>query len=214
MSWIDISPSLTRRLITSFEQANIRVPILNNQGPTNVNRISEILAIAQSTVAINTHMLEAAALVESELVKASKDQQKICSASFDEIVIRLDCVPPDIEDDAVEVSMPLGLYTTCCVSAPCGLCSTRDVIGLLDVPDFFRDTMRMQAFLVWFGRGYLKYKFPNNAKILDREEQEGVCFLSLEDIFFVRACIFKEMKSLEGPEGSVASALGRRPKRS
>jgi hypothetical protein len=51
------------------------------------------------------------------------------------------------------------------VSAPCGLCSTEGIIGLLGVPDHFLDPM--QASLVWFGRGYLGYEFPNDAKILD-----------------------------------------------
>ena len=39
--------------------------------------------------------------------------------------------------------MPLGLFTNCEVSAPCGLCSTEGVIGLLDVPDFFLDPDRV-----------------------------------------------------------------------
>ena len=62
--------------------------------------------------------------------------------------------------------MPLGLYTGYQVSAPCGLCSTEGNIGLLDVPDHFLDPSRMQASLVWFGRGYLEYKFPNMPPIL------------------------------------------------
>ena len=65
--------------------------------------------------------------------------------------------------------MPLGLYTSCSVSAPCGLCSTEGIIGLLDVPAHFLDPERMKAALIWFERGYVEYKFPNNAKILDSE---------------------------------------------
>jgi len=37
------------------------------------------------------------------------------------------------------------------------------------VPDYFLDPSRMQASLIWFGRGYVEYKFPNNAKILNAE---------------------------------------------
>jgi predicted transcriptional regulator len=37
------------------------------------------------------------------------------------------------------------------------------------VPEFFLDPSRMQAALVWFGRGYVEYKFPNNAKLLNAE---------------------------------------------
>jgi predicted transcriptional regulator len=88
---------------------------------------------------------------------------------FDEIVICLDGAPTQQQDDLIEVSMPLGLYTACQVSAPCGLCSPDGIIGLLDVPDYFLDPSRMQASLIWFTRGHVEYKFPNNAKILNAE---------------------------------------------
>ena len=61
--------------------------------------------------------------------------------------------------------MPLGLYTACEVSAPCGLCSSHGIIGLLDVPDTFLDPARMSAGLLWFTRGFVEYQFPNNAKL-------------------------------------------------
>jgi predicted transcriptional regulator len=65
--------------------------------------------------------------------------------------------------------MPLGLYTNSDVSAPCGLCSTERILGVLDVPELFLDPRRVQAALIWFGRGYVEYKFPNNAKVLNRK---------------------------------------------
>ena len=61
--------------------------------------------------------------------------------------------------------MPLGLYTTCEVTGPCGLCSADGVIGLLDVPNTFLEPDRMKAGLLWFTRGYVEYQFPNNTKL-------------------------------------------------
>jgi predicted transcriptional regulator len=141
--------------------------VLRRIGPMNVNQISRHLSLPQSTIATNIQALETAGLIQTELVKAAKGQQKVCSVRFDEIVIRLDGAPTQQQDDLIEVSMPLGLYTGYQVSAPCGLCSPDGIIGLLDVPDHFLDPSRMQASLIWFGRGYVEYKFPNNAKILD-----------------------------------------------
>jgi predicted transcriptional regulator len=141
--------------------------VLRRIGPMNVNQISKHLGLPQSTIATNIQALETAGLIQTELVKAAKGQQKVCSVRFDEIVIRLDGAPTQQEDDLIEVSMPLGLYTGYQVSAPCGLCSPDGIIGLLDVPDHFLDPSRMQAALIWFGRGYVEYKFPNNAKILN-----------------------------------------------
>jgi predicted transcriptional regulator len=141
--------------------------LLRRQGPLNVNQIAEALDLPQSTIAANIQILETAELITTEIGKASKGQQKICAARFDEVVIRLDGEDAERGRDLIEVEMPLGLYTGYHVSAPCGLCSTERILGLLDVPDLFLDPGRVQAALVWFVRGHVEYKFPNNAKVLN-----------------------------------------------
>lgn len=139
---------------------------LHSNGPMNVNEIAATLALPQSTVATSIQALEEAGLIDTRIAKAKKGHQKICSARYDEIIIRFDGEPKVADADVIEVAMPIGLYTSCAVEAPCGLCSTEGVIGLLDVPNVFLDPGRMQAGLIWFGRGYVEYKFPNNAKVL------------------------------------------------
>lgn len=143
--------------------------VLHANGPMNVNEIAKALKLPQSTIATNIQVLDDSGLIRTETIKARKGQQKICSARFDEVFIRLDGLSAQQQDHMVEVSMPLGLYTSYQVSAPCGLCSTEGIIGLLDVPDLFLDPSRMQAALLWFGRGHVEYKFPNNAKIAKTE---------------------------------------------
>lgn len=143
--------------------------LLHTKGPMNVNEISAALSLPQSTIATSVQALEEAELIDTKTVKAKKGHQKICSARYDEIIIRFDDAGELPRDETIEVSMPIGLYTSCDVRAPCGLCSSEGVIGLLDVPNFFLDPNRMQAGLLWFGRGYVEYKFPNNAKILNEE---------------------------------------------
>ncbi|MBB4571314.1 putative transcriptional regulator [Rhizobium leucaenae] len=135
----------------------------------NVNDMARSLDLPQSTVATGIQILEEAGLVESRLAKARKGSQKICSAIYSEILISFEDTAVQKKDDVIEVVMPVGLYTSCDIHAPCGLCSTESVIGLLDVPDYFLDPQRMQAGLVWFGRGYVEYKFPNNAKVLNKD---------------------------------------------
>lgn len=141
--------------------------LLHHRGRLNVNEISDRLGLPQSTVATNIQVLEKAGLVLTETISARKGQQKMCVARYNEIVVRFESEPRKRDSNLVEVSMPLGLYTSAEVSAPCGLCSTTGIIGLLDVPDSFLDPSRVQAALAWFGRGYVEYKFPNNAKLLN-----------------------------------------------
>ncbi|RWK20666.1 MAG: MarR family transcriptional regulator [Mesorhizobium sp.] len=144
--------------------------LLRSEGPLNVNDITRRLELPQSTVAINVQTLEEAGLIVTEAVKARKGHQKICSARFDEIIVRFEA-EEELRRDAnvIEVAMPLGLFTSVEVSPPCGLCSTDGVIGLLDVPDSFLDPARVQAALIWFGMGSVEYKFPNNAKLINAQ---------------------------------------------
>ena len=169
-AFLTLLPDENRDAINALA-APVRLAILKllrQSGPMNVNMISAALQLPQSTIATNIKVLEAARLIHTEAAKARKGQQKICSVPFDGVLIRLDGAAPRQRDDLVEVAMPIGLYTGCEVSAPCGLCSTEGIIGLLDVPDFFLDPGRMRASLAWFGRGFVEYKFPNNARLLEK----------------------------------------------
>jgi predicted transcriptional regulator len=134
----------------------------------NINEIAAELALPQSTVATNVAALEKAGLVQSEIVKAKKGNQKICRAIYEELVIRFAVDEKRVSDDLIEVEMPIGLFTSYEVSAPCGLCSSESIIGYLDVPDSFLNPDRMKAGLLWFERGWVEYKFPNNSLYKDK----------------------------------------------
>jgi predicted transcriptional regulator len=149
--------------------SDIRLSILNALGAEarNVNEIAAVLGLPQSTVATNILVLEESGLVVTESVKARKGSQKLCRRPFQEVVIRFD-EPASAADGAVEVAMPIGLYTNYEVSAPCGLCTADAVVGFLDVPDSFLSPERMKAGLLWFESGWVEYKFPNNSLLKGR----------------------------------------------
>src|ERR1041384_2942072 len=150
----------------------VRVKILKAlhlRGGLNVNEIAELLGLPQSTVSSNLQILEEAGLIKTETQKAKKGNQKICRAVYDEVLVMFKEDVAATRPDVIEVAMPVGLYTSYEVSAPCGLCSTEGIIGLLDAPDTFLDPDRMKAGLIWFTRGYVEYQFPNNAKLAGNE---------------------------------------------
>lgn len=128
----------------------------------NINEISEELKLPQSTVATHISILEDAGLLVTESVKAKKGNQKLCKPSFKELLIQF---PEEKNEKAnfIEVEMPIGIFTDCHVTSPCGLCSADKIIGFLDIPDSFLNPDRMKAGLLWCGSGYFEYKFPNNS---------------------------------------------------
>lgn len=143
--------------------------LLHEQGPMNVNAIAAILTLPQSSVSANVQVLESGGLIRTESQRAKKGNQKVCHTLFDEVLVMFKKQPATDGANVIEVAMPLGLYTSCEVTAPCGLCSATGIIGLLDVPDTYLDPGRMSAGLMWFTRGYVEYQFPNNVKLMTGE---------------------------------------------
>lgn len=170
-NFLIVDPEEGLDILKAFaSQARVKVlKLLHTNGPMNVNEIALALDLPQSSVSSNLSVLEKAGLIRTETQRARKGNQKICHSLFDELLVMFKDEPKHGAANVIEVSMPLGLYTSCEISAPCGICSTEGIIGLLDVPDTFLDPGRMKAGLIWFTRGYLEYQFPNNTKLLDVE---------------------------------------------
>lgn len=140
-----------------------RVQMLNllRSKTLNINEIAEVLNLPQSTVATHISILEEADLITTESVKAKKGNQKLCRPSFRELLIQFP-EEKNTEENFIEIEMPIGIFTDCTTTAPCGLCSTEKIIGMLDIPDSFLNPDRMKAGLLWCGSGSFEYKFPNN----------------------------------------------------
>ncbi|MDR1420469.1 MAG: helix-turn-helix domain-containing protein [Treponema sp.] len=140
----------------------LRILELLQNTELNVSEIARRLNIPQSTAATSILTLEEAGLVDSRNANGVKGGQKVCIARYKEFLVSFN--PPEVLNDnrAIEVEMPVGLFTSYDVSAPCGLCSREAIIGYLDVPEIFFSPDRIKAALVWFEKGYVEYKFPNN----------------------------------------------------
>jgi predicted transcriptional regulator len=148
-------------------EMRVRILELLRTQSMNVNELTIALKLPQSTVATNVQILENAGLIRTETMKAKKGSQKVCHSVYQEILIQFPQTKKP-EDDVIEVEMPIGLYTSFEVSPPCGLCSTEGIIGYLDVPDDFLNPGRMKAGLLWFEKGFVEYKFPNNSLYKDK----------------------------------------------
>lgn len=131
----------------------------------NVSDIAKKLGIPQSTVSTNLKFLEEAGLVKVEIAPGKKGVQKLCSPCYEEIVFQLPSMERGPQENTIEVEMPVGLYTDFKVGPPCGLCSKDKIIGFLDVSASFHEPARSTASLIWFERGFVEYKFPNNLPV-------------------------------------------------
>jgi len=165
-----IDSSKNSKVLKAFSsETRVRIlEILQNQ-ELNVTEIARKLGIPQSTATTSLLILEEAGLIDSHIANGVKGGQKVCTARYKEFLITFN--PPNFpaENDMIEVEMPVGLFTSYDVSAPCGLCNRDSIIGYLDVPGTFFSPDRIKAALVWFEKGYVEYKFPNNALYLEKK---------------------------------------------
>ncbi|MDR1176412.1 MAG: helix-turn-helix domain-containing protein [Treponema sp.] len=154
----------TKALKALSSDVRVRILELLQNQELNVTEIAQHLSIPQSTATTSVLVLEEAGLIDSHSANGVKGGQKICSSRYKEFLITFNPpAPASGEGGMIEVEMPVGLFTSYDVSAPCGLCSRDGIIGYLDVPGTFFSPDRVKAALVWFERGYVEYKFPNNA---------------------------------------------------
>lgn len=139
--------------------------VLSRHPGININDLAQAAGLPQSSVSTHLQILQKAGLVRIEVQRARKGNQKICFTVYDELIVSFQPRAQELSSNLIEVSMPLGLYTNNSVTAPCGICSTEGIIGLLDVPETFMDPERMKTSLLWFTSGFVEYQFPNNAKL-------------------------------------------------
>lgn len=137
----------------------MKIMLMLNDGPLNVNEIAEKLDLPFSTTAVNVKKLEDAGLITTEMVPG-RGSQKISSSRYERIIVDLSPEKPS-EEDILNIEMPIGDYVDCEVEPTCGLLSEEQILGLQDDPRSFYEPDHKYAQLLWFRSGLIEYRFPN-----------------------------------------------------
>lgn len=125
----------------------------------NVKELAERLRLSPAIVTMHVRKLEHAGLIGTRRVRRNGGTHKLCTLKETALSIRL----PSQGDQRPyrEQSIPVGHYTAFEVHPTCGLATKEKPIGLFDDPRYFMDPERVNAAILWFGRGFVEYKTPN-----------------------------------------------------
>lgn len=129
--------------------------------PASIVEIAAALEMPASTVAVHVRELEDAGLVFTSIRPASRGVQKVCEATTHQQVVITLPKAARTRRAMADIAMPIGAFVDCAVSPTCGLATETSVIGELDNPAYFYHPDRLGAQLIWFRRGWLEYRFPN-----------------------------------------------------
>ena len=123
--------------------------------------ISKELNIPLSSVSRHVDLLENANLVSITYRPGPKGHVKYCWKNLLGFNVILDKESlEEMEEENYVVEMPIGMFSTCNVSAPCGMVSKDDIIGIVDNVSSFYLPQRANAERLWFQQGQLEYNFP------------------------------------------------------
>ncbi len=141
--------------------SDLRLRILEEVSRTqlSITQLVDVLGVAQPTVSINVQILESAGLVRTLL---GSSREKVITRAYDSLVFHLPVKAPSPSENIFEIDMPIGLFSNCKISSPCGLVGQKGVIGFMDDPKSFYLPDRIASSLIYFNEdGYLEYQLPN-----------------------------------------------------
>lgn len=149
-------------LISKALSSEVRIKILKLlcAYKLSVIEIAERVGIPASSAAVNVKVLEEAGLIATEVQNGVRGAAKLCYKTASALTVELQT---ESSDDEIEtISMPIGNFVDYRVEPTCGMVGVKAPIGEHDEPKVFYDPNRTQAKLIWLGRGYLEYRFPNH----------------------------------------------------
>lgn len=129
-----------------------------------ISQLAEIFMLPMSSMCLHIKILKEAGLIETYPKPGLHGTQKLCAIITSQVSVDFSA-HFNLEDETppVIVEMPIGHYSRCEVTPPCGLAAVDFYLAEVDSPYGFYSPERFMASLLWFTHGELEYTFPNAA---------------------------------------------------
>jgi len=142
--------------------SQVRLRILQHliKQPMNLKELAQTLGLSGAIMTMHIKKLATAGLIHTDIVPSKSGVQKICTVIVDHINIDF---PASLPNHRVHhnTSIPIGHYSDFQIEPTCGLATTEKLIGTYDELRCFIDQERINAKILWFGKGYVEYRIAN-----------------------------------------------------
>jgi predicted transcriptional regulator len=157
--------------------SEVRLHILEllAEKPMNLKEIAARLELSSAILTMHIRKLELSRLIRTKMVRKQGGTHKICSLAETDVEISLPHAGTE-ERLFYEQNIPVGHYTSFDVHPTCGLATREKLIGQFDDPRYFLDPERVNAAILWFGRGFVEYKTPNYLLLSQQPEELEISF--------------------------------------
>jgi predicted transcriptional regulator len=141
-------------------QVRLQILQLLIKQPMNLKELAQTLGLSGAIMSMHVKKLATAGLILTDVVPSKSGVQKICTVIVDQIQIEFPLSVPNYRKHHTTV-VPIGHYIDFQIEPTCGLATTEKLIGTYDDPRCFLEPDRMNAKILWFGKGFIEYKVPN-----------------------------------------------------
>lgn len=158
----------------------IRLEILNLliQNSMTMSELSQKLYVSMSSISMHTSILKDANLISITPKPGMHGAQKLCGIKVDKISFEFFDTngggnaerPPKIID------LPIGYYSEAQVESPCGIAASGGYVETEDTTYGFWHPDHIQAQLIWFTTGFLRYRISNRDLRDDSVESVNISF--------------------------------------
>lgn len=128
--------------------------------PMTVKEIAFSLNLSVPTISAHVKELENADLIRTTLQAGRHGSMKLCSLKHETLTIELMPSYREGNKEYFIYELPVGAYFDVDVQPTCGMANENEYIGRDDDSTTFLLPERNSAQLLWFGSGYVEYRFP------------------------------------------------------
>ncbi len=146
-----------------------------SHGESNIKELAEALGMSSVIIGKHINQLEKAGLITTRRIPGKAGTQRLAKILAEELNVVIS--QGQSRGYQYRQEVPIGHYNRFDVAPTCGLATANDYIGNFDEPKYFMDTLKAEAGILWFTKGFLEYQIPN--LLQDNQEPESLR-LSLE----------------------------------
>ncbi len=145
--------------LSSPERVKI-IQFLQHQN-RSLTEISKAVGIPFSSLTRHIDILFEAGLIDYHFKPSHKGHSKYCSLKLLQLQLILEekFNEADTNKEMI-IEMPIGMFSQCNISSPCGILNKKGPLGEIDDPSVLFSPERSQAECIWFSHGYITYNFP------------------------------------------------------
>jgi len=162
-----LSKNNTKELAFLFKtlssEAKLDIVLLLRKGNYGVQEIANKLNMQVSSAAYHVKSLQKSNVIEIVRINGIRGVKQECRLLTNKIDVDLAYDQELDSRTTFKYNIPIGSYIDFHAEAKptCGLASENEIIEIADDPSSFYSIKKTDAQIIWFGNGYLSYKFPS-----------------------------------------------------